>query len=225
MPRKKRIIVPGYAHHVTQRGNYRQFVFEERRDYKKYCEWMNEYCREYKLDVIAYCLMGNHIHFIVVPENRESLIRVFNVMNMRYAQYWNRKKSNIGHLWQGRYFSCLLSTGHLYKAVRYVENNPVRAKMVTKPWEYIWSSCRARIGKEKNSLITLSSKIDVLGIYGRAKSWKDYLLENDQPFDEEIRLKTSKGLALGSKDFIKKLEKRLERNLTRIGLGRPKKGS
>ncbi len=225
MPRKKRIILPGYAHHVTQRGNYRQFVFEEQRDYRKYCEWMSEYSKEYELDILAYCLMGNHVHFIVIPQRRESLARVFNVMNMRYAQYWNRKKENVGHLWQGRYFSCLLSSGHLYKAVRYVENNPVRAKMVVRPWEYIWSSCRTRMGKEKNALIKLSSEIDVLGIYERAKSWKDYLMENDQFFDEDIRLKTSKGLPVGSRIFIESLERKLKRNLTRVRLGRPKKGS
>jgi putative transposase len=105
MPRQARIVIPKIPHHVTQRGNYRQGVFEEEGDYNLYCTWMGQYADTYGLDILAYCLMSNHVHFIVVPREAESLARVFNTLHMRYAQYINRRSGARGHLWQGRFYS------------------------------------------------------------------------------------------------------------------------
>lgn len=120
MPRHSRIVILGVTHHITQRGNYRQEIFEENEDYKRYCLWVSEYAEKYGLDILAYCLMTNH--FVIVPEKEDSLARAFNTTHMRYSQYMNRKKKLRGHLWQGRFFSCFMDNDHLYRAIRYVEN-------------------------------------------------------------------------------------------------------
>ena len=131
MPRIARAVAPGYPHHVTQRGNYRQIVFEDEEDFQQYKTWLKDYSGKFGLKIWAYCLMNNHVHFVCVPTKEYSLAKTFNTLHMRYSQYINRKKGAKGHLWQGRFFSCSLDEIHLYAAVRYIENNPVRAKIET----------------------------------------------------------------------------------------------
>ena len=105
MARISRAVAIGYPHHVTQRGNYQQFVFEADEDYRQYLQWLWEDGQKYSLKVWAYCLMGNHVHFVVVPMRDDSLARTCNVLHMRYSQYFNQKKKLRGHLWQGRFYS------------------------------------------------------------------------------------------------------------------------
>lgn len=215
MPRQPRIVIPNTPHHITQRGNYRQSVFDNEKHYKRYCQWVNEYAIKYKVDVLAYCLMNSHVHFIVIPKEEDTLARLFNTLHMRYAQYINRERRIKGHLWQGRFFSCVLDDKHLYRAIRYVENNPLRAKIVKEAWGYEWSSAKDHVGERKERLITLkdSSRGD----------WRDYLKEDDVDMTTEIRSKTNKCLAIGTNKFIEKLEETLKRSLKGMGPGRPKK--
>jgi len=151
MPRIARVVAVGFPHHITQRGNYGQTVFEDEEDYLLYLKWLEKYCKKYSLKIWAYCLMSNHVHLIGVPMNENSLAKSLNAINMRYAQYLNQKRMVKGHLWQGRFYSCILDERHLYAAVRYIENNPVRAGIVKRPWEYKWSSARIHVGEDKNS--------------------------------------------------------------------------
>ncbi|MBL7170759.1 MAG: transposase [Candidatus Omnitrophica bacterium] len=81
MPRQSRIVIPDIPHHVTQRGNYKQTVFGQSCDFKKYISWLNEYSKKYNIDVLAYCLMSNHVHFIVVPREENTLARLFNTLH------------------------------------------------------------------------------------------------------------------------------------------------
>lgn len=220
MPRQERIIIPHEAHHITQRGNYRQEIFECDDDFKQYLTWLEEYSKKYKIDVVAYCLMTNHVHIIGTPKDRESFAKVFNILAMRYSQYINRKRKSCGHVWQGRYFSCVLDEKYLYHAIRYVEQNPVRAKMVKDAWDYKWSSAQTHIGIETESIISLKKTFSM-----DAEEWKEYLKEVDEEVNTEVRLKTKRGLVAGTERFIKKLEKRLKRSLKCLDPGRPKKGS
>ena len=145
MPRIARAVAVGYPHHITQRGNYRQAVFESDEDYIRYLELLRLYCKKYSLKIWAYSLMGNHVHFIAVPIEPESLAKTFNTLHMRYAQYFNMKNKASGHLWQGRFYSCALDERHLYAGMRYVENNPVRARIVKRAEQYQWSSAGAHV--------------------------------------------------------------------------------
>jgi len=119
MPRTARVVIPGYLYHITQRGNNRQFVFQHNNDYILYLKRIEQYRQKYNLDIFAYCLMGNHVHFIIRPHDNNSLARMFRGVHMRYAQYYQRKTGISGHVWQGRFYSCLLSGEHIKEAVRY----------------------------------------------------------------------------------------------------------
>lgn len=220
MPRQARIVIPKIPHHVTQRGNYRQDVFEEESDYSRYCTWMSQYAQKYELEILAYCLMRNHVHFIVVPNKAESLARVFNTVHMRYAQFVNHRHDARGHLWQGRFYSCFMDTGHLYNAIRYVERNPVRVGIVANAWDYQWSSARVHAGESVNSG---PLKIQTRNFPMDNRQWKEYLQAEDEPAAEELRLKTQRGLAVGSSSFVTRLEQKLDRSLACLNPGRPKK--
>lgn len=218
MPRTERIVIPGLAHHITQRGNYQQAVFVEEVDYLKYCSWMTQYAAVYDVDILAFCLMTNHVHFIAIPQQEDSLARTFNTVHMRHAQYMNKKRAVKGHLWQGRFFSCVLDEQHLYQAVRYVERNPVRANMVKRPWDYAWSSARWHVGIDNKSKIFLKDTA-----FMEQQVWKEYLCGEDEESAEEIRLKTQRGLVVGSKELISALEEKLKKSLVCLNPGRPVK--
>lgn len=221
MPRAARVVHPGHLYHITQRGNNRQYIFNEDNDYVLYLKRIEEYRKKSKVDIYAFCLMGNHVHFILKPYRKDSLAKMFKGVNMRYAKYYQKKTSASGHVWQGRFYSCLLSGDHIKKAIRYVEKNPVRAEMVAMPWHYPWSSARAHLGKRYH-WITLA---DTKGILG-ARDWRAFLREEENNgFLEQLRAMTKKNLALGSSDFILKLEKILQRKIIPSPVGRPRKKS
>jgi putative transposase len=186
MPRQARFVQVGKLHHVTQRGNYRQNIFFERVVYLKY---INENAKKYGMSIYAYCLMDNHIHFIVKPKNREALAKVFRVTHQRYSFYINKRLELYGHRWQSRYYSCVVLGSHVKKAIRYVELNPVRARMVKFAWEYSWSSVRAHMGTDYK-IIELSDISDVLDV----PSWKKYLMEEESQKElKQLRDSTLQG--------------------------------
>lgn len=219
MPRVARITAVGYPHHVTQRGNYRQRVFKIQNDYKQYLSWLKEYSDKNALDIWAYCLMPNHIHFICVPQNIDSLARTFNTLHMRYAQYINKKQGMCGHLWQGRFYSCILDEKHLFAAVRYVENNPVRAGLVKEPEDYPWSSAKGHINKGGDIILCSKSYL-----HQDIKNWSSYLkADTDSCVVADLRAKTKLGRPYGEDGFMTKLEKKLGIELTKRKPGRPSK--
>jgi len=223
MVRTARVVLEGYPHHITQRGNYRQRVFESPKDMEIYLGFVKEYAEEYDLKVLAYCLMSNHVHFIVLPKDKESISCVFNRAHFRYSQYNNKRKKIKGHLWQGRFYSCFIedSESYLKHAIRYVERNPVRAKMVKKPWDWKWSSAGEHIGR-KGAILEAREIGEYTGI--TEKQWKKVLGEEDhKDFVVEIRKITNSGRALGDPSFIAKMENKLEVLLRVLPTGRPRK--
>ena len=222
MPRIARIVAVGLPHHITQRGNFRQNVFEDDEDRWKYLNWIQEYSNKYKLSTLAYCLMPNHIHFIAIPSREDSFARTFNTAHMRYAQYANRKMQRTGHLWQGRFFSCVLDEQHLMAAARYIERNPVRAKLVDKPWQWKWSSAAAHTQKGK-SLISLENIFAYIDL--RSSEWEGYIVsEEDKDIVKSIKKHTHVGRPLGSSQFLDKLNNKLQIKFPRLTRGRPGKG-
>ena len=133
MPRIARVVVPSYAHHVTQRGNRRQQTFFCEDDYRAYLGLMAEWCRRCGVEIWAYCLMPNHIHLIAVPDSEDGLRRGIGEAHRRYTRRVNFRERWRGHLWQGRFASFVLDDCYLLAAARYVELNPVRAGMVDRP--------------------------------------------------------------------------------------------
>ena len=222
MPRIARLVVPGYPHHITQRGNYRQTIFKDDADRRQYLYFIADYSRKFHLDILAYCLMNNHVHFIVIPKNEDSLKDTFRIVHTRYAQYFNNKMRATGHLWQGRYYSCVLDEHHLLVAARYIERNPVRVKAVKMPTDYIWSSAKSHAALSHNDIIDTSQLFKYIEI--EQKQWMDFIDKGDEP-DEiaTIRKYTMTGRPLGNSAFIQKLEKKFGERLHALPVGRPKK--
>lgn len=222
MPRLSRTVFAGIPHHITQRGNRRENVFFGDDDRNAYLVWLKAYCEKYKVDILAYCLMSNHIHLIAVPETNEGLQRVLKPLHMRYAQRINRNRGWKGHLWQGRFFSSPLEDTHLWAAIRYVERNPVRAKMVARAEDYPWSSAAAHCGLKDDAI--MSQKTDWKKRCEQISNWSEWLAEGDDPEKIELlRRNVEKSLPCGAEKFIQKLEKIAGRPLRYRPLGRPKK--
>ena len=212
--------MPGIPHHVTQRGNRRQDVFFSVDDRKQYLEWLLKYSNKYGFEIIAYCLMTNHVHFVGIPGKRDSISRILNVVNMRHSQYVNREHGWNGHLWQGRFFSCQLDDVHLWAGIVYVEQNPVRAGIVLNAWDYIWSSAASHCGVRHDPLVTRDSKYDEL-----FDKWRDVLsILPDKDLVERIRIRTSKGLPCGDETFAAKISHQSGREVKIRERGRPRKG-
>jgi len=219
MPRRARIVWPGELHHVIQRGNYRRNIFFEDQDRAVYLKYMNENSQQYGLKVYAFCLMDNHVHFIVKPEAWDSLAKTFCVTHQRYALYLNKRLKEHGHRWQSRYYSCVVLGTHIARAVRYVESNPVRAGMAKTPWAHPWSSARAHLGKPYRII-----KLADISEYIQVASWKKYLLmKEEEDMLKYLRESALQGRVFGPLTVIQKLQKNLKQKLLPCARGRPRK--
>ena len=219
MPRRRRLILPGFPHHVTHRGNRRTNIFREQTDYQFYLGKLSDYLEKFQIRLYSYCLMTNHIHLIPVPNSRTALSRCLHDLHGLYADYFNRKYGLCGHLWQGRFYSCVLDDSHLWNAVRYVERNPVRSGLVDRAELYRWSSAAAHCGLRQDRL--LDESFPPTGLVSDWKAW----LNPDQSESEleQIRASTRKGVPYASKAFSQGLETLFGISLLPRRKGRPTK--
>ncbi len=221
MPRLARNVFADVPHHVTQRGNRRADVFFSDDDRKMYLHWLHEYADLHGVEILAYCLMNNHIHLVAVPSDEAGLQRMLKPLHMRHAQRVNRAQGWHGHLWQGRYFSSALDEAYLWAAIRYVERNPVRARMVRKAENYPWSSAQAHCGLRADPV--LSGRKSWLKQCADIGDWAAWLAEGDEPTALEIlRRNADKGLPCGGLRFIRRIEKLAGRALEYRPRGRPR---
>ncbi|HUV62764.1 MAG TPA: transposase [Sedimentisphaerales bacterium] len=221
MPRLARAVAVGFAHHITQRGNNRRGVFFVDDDRRVYLELLREQAERYALEVIGYCLMSNHVHIVAIPHAEDSLAKAVGRTHFRYAQYINRFHRRSGHLWQGRFYSCALDERHFWLAMKYVELNPVRARLCRKAWRYEWSSAAAHVdGAAGSELLNVSRWYDEIS----AAHWRRELAEGLSDAElARVRSSTHTGRPLGGDSFLSKLEKRLGRWVRPLPVGRPRK--
>jgi putative transposase len=219
MPRVARIVIPGCPHHVTQRGNNRQYVFFAEDDYAAYLQILGEQARRHGVAVDGYCLMTNHVHLILTPGSEQSLSEAVGRTHWRYSQYVNRLHGRTGHLWQNRFYSCALDDDHFWLAMAYVERNPVRGRLVRKAWRYPYSSAAAHVTSKG-----APGLLDLLGWQERRPpSWEEILAdEQGEPTVTLVRHHLSRGRPLGSDSWLAKLEARLGRRLRPLPAGRPR---
>lgn len=197
------------AHHIVERGSRRLNVFRDEEDCVFYLDLFAETCTKYGLSVRAYSLMPNHVHYVAVPERLDSIARTFHRAQNMYSKWFNKKHGYVGHLWQERPFSCVLSEGHTRNAIRYVENNPVRAGMVSSAHEYRWSSARAHCVGEVDPLLHVNEPRAVEG-------WNEWLNgEMDPKIADLIRECTFTGRPCGDDAFVQEMEKLTGRSLRR----------
>ncbi len=208
MARIARVVACEVPHHVVQRGNRRQPVFFSTADYRAYLRLMAFWCKQERVEVWAYCLMPNHVHLVAVPGNEHGLARAIGEAHRRYTMRVNQRENWRGYLWQGRFSSYPLDEKYLLSAVRYVELNPVRARLVEKPWQYPWSSAAAHVRGKDDVLVKVKPML------GRVDDWRDYLsIEPDGTDTELIRHHTRSGRPLGGREFVELLEEQTGREL------------
>lgn len=178
--RLARLVARNMPHHVIQRGNRRQKVFFETSDRDFYLQLLEEKVEKYRVQVWAYCLMDNHVHLIVVPDEEKSLSLAIGETHKEYTRMVNFREKWRGYLWEGRFKSFIVDERYLVAAIRYIERNPVRAKVVNKAEDYEWSSARFHVKRESSSLLSDFYLLQDI------QDWSEYLRDNDR--EEDLRL-------------------------------------
>ena len=215
MARLARLNLAGIPQHIIQRGNNRQVCFIEDQDYKVYLVKLLEYCKKYDVAVHAFVLMTNHVHILATPSTPRGVSQVMQSLGRYYVRYINVKYQRSGTLWEGRFKSTLVQSDVYFLIVmRYIELNPVRAKMVKLIAEYPWSSFQSNgIGKEI-ALITTHPIYLALAKQKKARL-EAYIQLFDQQLSEhtiqEIRDATNKSWVLGDANFQKEIEVQIGR--------------
>lgn len=222
MARIARIVVPGLAHHVTQRGNNQKQVFFSDSDYLLYLRLLQKHAERHELALWGYCLMPNHVHLIAVPAHPDSLSRALAFTHQDYARLSNIRADTTGHFWQSRFFSCPMDDTHAWAALAYVERNPVRAGITKSAAAYRWSSAAAHLDKS-----TPSIPLDFAPFHAvhNAVSWQTALsaLSRDEALEQRIRETNRTGRPLAEPFFVHRLEADLARHLAPRTGGRPPK--
>jgi putative transposase len=220
MARLARVVVPGYPHHITQRGNRRLPTFFSDEDYRMYLALLQERCVAAGVAVWAWCLMPNHVHLVVVPETAEGLARAIGETHRRYTRNVNFREGWRGYLWQGRFASFVLQGKHVLAAVRYVERNPVRAGLVKRAWQWPWSSAAGHVSGKGDVLVRPAGPLAA-----EVSDWRRFLAaEEDEETLAMLRRHGRTGRPWADPRFLARLEKLLSRRLAPGRAGRPRKG-
>jgi putative transposase len=208
MARIARVVIPGYPHHITQRGCRRQQTFFADSDYRYYLELLKHAAASANVAVWAYCLMPNHVHLVAVPQNKNSLSKFMGPAHRQFALTINSRMGWQGHLWQERFHSFVMDENYLYAAVRYVELNPVRACLCASAEQWCWSSARAHLSGRDDLLVQVAPMLE------RVENWNDYLsCQGISVADERIRRHTGTGRPAGDAGFVEKIETLAQRHL------------
>ena len=210
MARPLRIEYEGAIYHVTARGNERSKIFVTKKDYLKFKEYIAEAQTKYGFLLHAYVLMANHYHLIIeTPEG--NLGKIMHYLNGWYTTYVNIKRKRSGHLFQGRYKAILVDKdSYLLELSRYLHLNPVRAKMVEKPEEYLQSSYGSYITASKEDIVVTAMILGMLtGDKATAKDRYKKYVESALGEEKSPMEKVYGGMMLGRKSFIRDILSRL----------------
>jgi putative transposase len=209
MTRIARIVAPGLPHHVTQRGNRRERIFFEEGDYVLYRDWLSESCRRFGVACWAYCLMPNHVHLILTPEDSSGLALAMGRAHRLYAGYVNARARQTGHLFQGRFGSVAMDEDHLMIAARYVALNPVRARLVTRAQDWPHASVNAHLAGRDDALVSVQP------LLARAPRFAELVDgEPDSASFAPLRRSELIGRPLGAPGFMEAIGRQLGRIVT-----------
>jgi len=217
-----RFVAAGVPHHITQRGNAQQNVFDDSADRRIYLNLLHRYAAEHQLGIWAWCLMTNHVHLLAVPKTGSSLANALGHSHRDYARYHNTRSGKSGHLWQARYYSCPVDTPGVCTVMAYIERNPVRAGLVELAEDYPWSSAVAHVtNRDESGLLDAAPGLEEY----TQERWRETLRVGveDEALRERIRLATMTGRPFGSAEFTEELELAAQRRLRPRPAGRPKK--
>jgi putative transposase len=225
MARLPRLTVPGYAHHIIQRGNNRQAIFSSTADYQLLLDLLEENAHKQQVAIHAYVLMSNHFHLLATPETVEGIPQMMQALGRRYVRNFNLRHARTGTLWEGRYKSNIIQAErYLLACMVYMDLNPVRAGMVADPADYAWSSHQHYIGRKPDRLVTPHPLYWELGNTPFSRDEAYGSLVRSGVSDQQKRALTDsalRGWALGEADYVAELQRRTERRVARAQAGRP----
>jgi putative transposase len=219
MARLSRIVIPGVPHHVTQRGNRRLPVFFSDEDRLFYLRLLGEAAQASGTRCLAWCLMDNHVHLILLPEGADGLRAMLGEAHRRYTRAINEREGWSGHLFQGRFASYPMDDGYLMTAVRYIERNPVAAGLVASAQDWRWSSARSHLAGKRVADDPLT---DVKALGGFVRNWRAMLRRGLEAGDigtggeavaEAIEARLRTGRPLAADEWIAAQETALGRPL------------
>ncbi len=225
MARLPRLTVPGYPHHVIQRGNNRQAIFSGPPDYRTLLALLEENAKKFSVALHAYVLMDNHFHLLATPSTADGLPLMMQAVGRRYVRYFNDSQQRSGTLWEGRYRSTLIETErYLLACMAYIDLNPVRAGIAREAKDYPWSSHGHYVGLRSDRMVTPHSLFWAMGNtpFAREKAYGE-LVDAGISRQQQQALTTSVlgGWALGDENFVTNLQKRTERRVNKTKAGRP----
>jgi len=215
MARQPRFDLPGIPQHVVQRGNNRLPCFLDDDDRRRYLHLLHESLIDTVVKLHAYVLMSNHVHLLVTPPESGTVSRLMQKLGRQYVGQFNARHRRTGTLWEGRYKSCLVdSESYLLHCSRYIDLNPVRARMTDDPAGFPWSSCASLCGRRDDSL--LSHHPAYIGLGGsreeRAAAYQALLTGALSEDDlQAIRAYLQQQRALGRDNFRAMVEARTHR--------------
>ena len=225
MARLPRLTLPGYPHHVIQRGNNRQAIFASAKDYQTLLDLLDENAKKFGVSVHAYVLMSNHFHLLATPDTAEGLPQMMQAVGRRYVRYFNDTQKRTGTLWEGRYKSTLIQTDrYLLACMAYIDLNPVRAGLVAQARDYPWSSHGHYIGQRIDKLINPHALFWELGNtpFAREAAYAALVHSGISPVQQTALTDSAlRGWALGEPDFVADLQKRTQRRVAKGLAGRP----
>jgi putative transposase len=228
MSRHKRLILPAVPLHIIQRGNNRGPCFAGTADYLVYLTLLRQYAAEADCQIHAYVLMTNHVHLLLSAGSRTGPSVLMQRLGQHYVQYFNRRHERTGTLWEGRFRSCLVDTErYLLVCQRYIELNPVRARMVEAPVAYPWSSYRANALGADDPLVTPHVTYLGLGAHAvdRHASYRHLFLEDlSEQLLAEIRHAGNSSRPLGPASFLEEITLAAGRRPVQRRRGRPRTG-
>ncbi len=226
MARLPRLTVPGYPHHVIQRGNNRQPIFLGDTDRQRMLELIEDHARQLEVAVHAYVLMDNHFHLLLTPGAGDSLSRLMQAVGRRYVRYFNDRHGRSGTLWEGRYRSTLIEPErYLLPCMAYLDLNPVRAGLVAQARDYPWSSHAHYAGLRADRMVTPHPLYWALGNtpFAREAAYAQQVQEGvPAALQQAMTDAVLQGWALGSADFVAQLQKTTGRRLSKAQPGRPR---
>ena len=225
MARLPRLTLPGYPHHVIQRGNNRQPIFASTADFQALLDLLKENAKKFDVAIHAYVLMTNHFHLLLTPQTTDGLPQMMQAVGRRYVRYFNDTQQRSGTLWEGRYKSTLIEADrYLLACMAYIDLNPVRAGLVTQARDYAWSSYGHYIGQRIDKLITPHALFWALGNtpFAREAAYAE-LVQRGVSAVQQSALTDSvlSGWALGGENFVANLQKKTGRRVVRGVAGRP----
>ncbi|WP_332775025.1 REP-associated tyrosine transposase [Polaromonas sp.] len=225
MARLPRLTIPGYPHHIIQRGNNRQAIFAASADYQMLLDLLDDNARKFGVALHAYVLMSNHFHLLATPETAEGLPQLMQAVGRRYVRYFNDSQGRSGTLWEGRYRSTVIQTErYLLACMAYIDLNPVRAGLVAEARDYPWSSHGHYTGLRTDKLVTPHPLFWTLGNtpFAREAAYADMVRSGlSQQQQRALTESVLSGWALGEPDFVADLQKRTQRRLSKTQAGRP----